>query len=130
LSLLSMMQIYFFVHSFLFLMHLARLHPVLYNARWWTWHIQGLFQCTRWQHDFALTSFMLILFLRRVVFLYLEFVLGEFWCKDWVWYDPELQSSTGCVQQAENWKGICSLITMLSRTLGKEFCFSKYERKK
>jgi len=31
-------------------MLIARLHLVLYNARWWTWHIQGLFQCTRWQY--------------------------------------------------------------------------------
>jgi len=45
----------------------------------------------------------------RLILKTWEFVvLGEFWCKNRVWYDSELQSSTGCVQQAENWEGMCS----------------------
>ena len=41
-------------------MLVARLHLVLCNVRWWTWPIQVLFQCTRWQTASPVCSFFII----------------------------------------------------------------------
>lgn len=100
---------FWFLPCLLCLVFFARLHLVLYNARWWTWLIQGLFQCTRWWHGFAFAFFSVLLIFTSMKsnFWSMGFILGEFWCKDGVWYDPELQSATGSLQQAENWEGIC-----------------------
>lgn len=94
---------------------LDRLRLVLYNARWWTWHIRGLFQCIRWQFDFIYPFYydlMIYLIWKKISQLCnLAFVLGEFWCENRIWYDTELQNSAGHIQQAENWQGnsICYL---------------------
>lgn len=77
----------------IFPVFIARLHLVLCNAKWWTWRIQGLCQCIRLQHNFAFT----FCFVSLVIFPFnykqfwnLGFTLGEFWCKDGVWYDSKL----------------------------------------